>query len=341
MKKFLLVTTVLFIALAAWVVVTVRKMTSPAPIFHRPARGAPRPGLSNRVILSGGQPRGYWLFVPQGYHPGTPTPLVLSLHGFASSAHGQRHFSRWDKLAEKEAFCAVFPQGTGSPLRWNASSFSGAGQADDVGFIKDLLADLQRWLSIDTRRIYVNGMSNGGTMTARLASEMADVFAAMGIVSGPPVDPPGGFQEGHPVPLIAFYGTADPIVKYDGGTADTTLITRLARLPAHRATFSPVKPWIAAWARRNDCGPLPESLPACGDAHSERYTGSQPASEVMFYTIAGGGHTWPGGAPIPVGKTSHSIDATAEMWRFFKAHALSGEELEAACPDLAGPGRKG
>ena len=322
MKKFLLPIAFLFIALAAWVVASIRKMTSPAPIFHRPAREAPRPGLSNRVILSGGQPRGYWLFVPRGYNPGVPTPLVISLHGFASSAGGQRLLSRWDKLAEKENFCLVYPQGTGSPLRWNASDFFGAPRVDDVGFIKDLLADLPHWLSIDPRCIYVNGMSNGGTMTARLASEMADVFSAVGIVSGPPVDPPGGFQEERSVPLIAFYGTADPIVKYDGGMADTTLITRLARLPAHRATFPPVKPWITAWAQRNGCRPLPESLPACGDARGERYTGSQPASEVVFYTIAGGGHTWPGGAPIPVGKTSRSLDASAEMWSFFKTHSL-------------------
>jgi len=338
MKKYLLAMAIVFIALAAWVVVNVRKMTAPSPIFRRPARGAPRPGLSNRVILSGGQPRGYWLFVPHGYYPSASIPLVISLHGYSSSAGGQRYLSRWEKLAEKENFCVVYPQGTGKPLRWNSSNFFGPAQVDDVAFMRDLLADLQHWLSIDSRRIYVNGMSNGGTMTARLASEMADVFAAVGIVSGPPSDPPGGFQSLRPVPLIAFYGTADPLVKYHGGTADTSLITRLIHLQAHRATFPPVRPWIAAWAQRNGCGPVPESLPTCGDVTGERYTGSQPASEVVFYTISGGGHTWPGGSPIPVGKTSRSIDATAEMWAFFKAHV---EELETARPGLPGPGWEG
>jgi len=187
----------------------------------------------------------------------------------------------------------------------------------------DLLADLQHYLSIDLRRIYVNGMSNGGTMTARLASEMPHIFAAFGIVSGPPLDPPGGFHLSRPVPLIAFYGTADPLVKYYGGTANTSLITRLIHLPAHRVSFPPVRPWIAAWAQRNGCSLSPETLPACGDDVTvERYTGSQPSSEVVFYTISGGGHTWPGGLPIPVGKTTRTFDATSEMWAFFKAHSL-------------------
>ena len=42
--------------------------------------------------------------------------------------------------------------------------------------MRDLLADLQYYLSIDLHRIYINGMSNSGTMTARLASEMPHIL---------------------------------------------------------------------------------------------------------------------------------------------------------------------
>ncbi len=101
MKKYLVGIGLILVAVAAWVFVTLRKISAPAPVFRRPAKGNPRQGLSNRVIQSGGVARGYWLYVPSGYQPGTPVPLVLNLHGFASSAWGQRFFSRWDKLAEK------------------------------------------------------------------------------------------------------------------------------------------------------------------------------------------------------------------------------------------------
>jgi len=46
---------------------------------------------------------------------------------------------------------------------------------------------------------------------------------------------------------------------------------------------------------------------------------------VVLYTIKGGGHTWPGGQPLPewfVGRTSNSIDASSLMWAFFRAHRL-------------------
>jgi polyhydroxybutyrate depolymerase len=50
-----------------------------------------------------------------------------------------------------------------------------------------------------------------------------------------------------------------------------------------------------------------------------RYTGCDRGAEVILYTIEDGGHTWPGGPWLPgVGKTTHDVDATEEMWRFFQ-----------------------
>jgi polyhydroxybutyrate depolymerase len=49
---------------------------------------------------------------------------------------------------------------------------------------------------------------------------------------------------------------------------------------------------------------------------------------VVLYTIQGGGHTWPGGKPLPewfVGRTSRSINATSQMWEFFREHPLASK----------------
>jgi polyhydroxybutyrate depolymerase len=46
---------------------------------------------------------------------------------------------------------------------------------------------------------------------------------------------------------------------------------------------------------------------------------------VYFYTIHGGGHSWPGGGSLPriiAGTTNRDIDATAIMWDFFQSHPL-------------------
>ena len=56
------------------------------------------------------------------------------------------------------------------------------------------------------------------------------------------------------MPLIAFHGTADPIVPYDGG-----------RSASFDLPFPAVPDWIAAWAGRNGCDATPEPLLAHGE----------------------------------------------------------------------------
>jgi polyhydroxybutyrate depolymerase len=68
---------------------------------------------------------------------------------------------------------------------------------------------------------------------------------------------------------------------------------------------------------------VPELIPAQGDASGVRYTDCKAASEIVFYTIEGGGHAWPGGRPTFVGKTSPDIKASEVMWAFFEAHPLT------------------
>jgi polyhydroxybutyrate depolymerase len=48
--------------------------------------------------------------------------------------------------------------------------------------------------------------------------------------------------------------------------------------------------------------------------------------ELGFYTIDGGGHTWPGSIVsseiTSIGVTNMDIDATALAWEFFQRHQL-------------------
>jgi polyhydroxybutyrate depolymerase len=56
-----------------------------------------------------------------------------------------------------------------------------------------------------------------------------------------------------------------------------------------------------------------------------RYTHCEQDADVVFYTIADGGHTWAGGSPLPewiTGKTSQEIDAAQTMWQFFQEYTL-------------------
>jgi polyhydroxybutyrate depolymerase len=193
----------------------------------------------------------------------------------------------------------------------------GDGLQRDVRFISELIDKLESDYNIDPARIYANGLSNGGGMTFVLSCTLSDRIAAAGLVAAAQTLPWSWCTDRRPVPMIAFHGTADPIVPYNGGTSWNT-----------PDSFPNVSMWAAKWARRNRCGPSPAESAVAPDVTRREYTHCADDASVVLYTIRGGGHSWPGGKPLPewfVGPTSRSIDATSQMWAFFRAHRLRGK----------------
>ena len=51
--------------------------------------------------------------------------------------------------------------------------------------------------------------------------------------------------------------------------------------------------------------------------------------ELVLYSVANGGHTWPGGpqyAPVRfIGHTSRDIDASEAVWSFFATHRATAQ----------------
>src|SRR5207253_1880927 len=135
-----------------------------------------------------------------------------------------------------------------------------------------------------------------------------------------------------PVPMIAFHGTADAAAPYKGG---------FSWVAPQR--FQGVRAFTARWARRNRCGTNPVDSVVAPDVTRLEYTNCADDAAVVLYTIKGGGHTWPGGQPLPewfVGRTSNSIDASSLMWAFFRAHRLreaqTGVHPDSLFPRLIG-----
>ena len=271
---------------------------------------------TNGTIISSGAVRKYLLYVPHGYDPSVPTPLVITIHGFAQWPAHQMHITHWNDLADEYGFIVVYPAGTRFPLRWRVHGEAGSDldPALDVTFISDLIEKLETDYNIDPSRIYANGLSNGGAMSFLLSCRMSDRIAAIGTVAGAFMIPWEECQPARPVPAIIFHGTGDPIVPYGGGEYKRLDIP-----------FPSIPVWVDTLARRNGCEAVSLDLPAVGDVSGVEYTGC--SADVVFYTITGGGHTWPGGEPIPAwitGYTSKDIDATRTIWEFFQSHPLVG-----------------
>lgn len=228
--------------------------------------------------------------------------LIVNLHGFDSNAAQEETVSRMSVKADAAGFIAAYPEGLGKPQAWHFGNFTEA--KADVEFIRDLVAELEGAGSINPKRIYVTGISNGAEMSYRLACDASDVFAAFAPVSGA-YQKYGDCNPTRPVPAVAFHGTDDKLLPYNG-------------IPP---LFPPVHDWAAAWAARNGCTSIPTVTYQKGDVTGETWSGCNQGADVVLYTIAGKGHSWPG-SNMPAAITTQDINATDAMWDFFAAHPM-------------------
>jgi polyhydroxybutyrate depolymerase len=265
---------------------------------------------NNGAIVSSSQKREYLLYVPASYDPRRPAPLVFSMHGAGGWPALQKETSRWNELAEREGFIVVYPS---AATRRGPRVWRGDGDVD-VRYISDLIDSLQTVYNIDSTRIYANGISNGGGMAFALSCRLSDRIAAVGMVAAAHLVPFSWCANPRAVPMVALHGTADRFTPYHGGTT-WVAPTALPDIPT----------WTASWAGRNRCGPDPVETAVAPDLTRLEYTDCANDAAVVLYTVEGGGHTWPGGQPLPewfTGPTNGTIDATRLMWEFFQAHPL-------------------
>lgn len=302
---------------------------------ERDGAGAARPdadksvaaaGTEERKIDHAGKTRTYRLHLPKGFSKDKPVPLVIVLHGAGANGAITEILTGFSPVADHHGFAVVYPDGQlGLWNFWEQQEAAKAKLArrgnDDIGFLSDLIDSLVKDGVADRTRVYVTGISNGAFMSNRLGCDLGDKIAAIAPVSGTmprimadKVKPPRA------MPVLYFHGSEDKLVGIDG----TDFITkRNASLSA-----SDLVEW---WAKHNGCEmkPKTESLPDKADDGTTVTRTSYPAGKsgapVTFYSIDGGGHTWPGGSAQPeglLGKTSRDIVASELIWEFFAKFKL-------------------
>ena len=159
------------------------------------------------MITSGGLDRSYILHVPPSYDGTNPMPVVLLFHGYGESA--RLDYSEMGASTSKNGFLLVAPNGAGDPPHWNAKPLPDG--ADDVQFIRDLLAKLDAEICTDPARTFGTGFSNGSAMSLRLSCDLPDRVRATGHVAE---------VDAHCIPkapAIISQGAVDPLVPIDGG----------------------------------------------------------------------------------------------------------------------------
>ncbi|MFT4031513.1 MAG: PHB depolymerase family esterase [Siphonobacter sp.] len=275
--------------------------------------------------------RTYIVHLPKNYNREKAYPLVLVFHGGGSNAKQWMPYCGMNETADKNDFIVVYPNGTGKTIEgygdifgWNGGTHipgginSSVAKVNDVGFINTLLDTLEKQYTIDTNRIYAAGMSMGAMMVFRLASELSNRIAAIAPISGPMATESCTPQR--PVSIIYFHGTEDPAVPFNGGKG---------KIDQTGTVYYSVDYSLACWLKANGCIANVAVKQLKDKANDGTFVTRKTYhcknnSEVVFYEIKGGGHTWPGrdfGPELKIlGTSTKNIYANDIIWDFFKKH---------------------
>jgi len=281
--------------------------------------------------------RSYWLHVPTSYDGEDSVPLVICLHGssdFSISYPFWFFQSSWiedyTKMSEKaneEGFIAVYPNSKlmaftdpfGLIFSYDVPNYPKwfilRNLVDDVGFIQDLIEEMQESYNINPDRIYITGLSNGADFTYYLGSELSDIVAAIAPVAGAIAYKDEDDAEfsyipdpENPVSVIVFHGTNDSLMPYEGD-----------------AWQIGINESVEFWVEHNGCDPIPDvNVSESGRIIRRTYINGDNGTEVVLYTTVGGDHWWPGndwGSETGwLYDSIQEIDATDLIWEFFENH---------------------
>jgi poly(hydroxyalkanoate) depolymerase family esterase len=262
------------------------------------------------------------------------------LHGCTQSASDFAAGTQMNRLAEEHGFLIVYPEQNAKAnvsKCWNW--FHAQDQLRDSGE-PGLLAGLVREVAlrhqVDSRRIFVAGLSAGAAMAVVLGQTYPELFAGVGAHSGLPyasahdipsamaamkggrglagvsVPSPDSAPRGasQAVPTIVFHGDRDHTVRHSNGVrivdeASAALKAERGVASVHCSTHRATSPGGRSYTRTV-------------------HTDAAGTPQIEAWTVHGAGHAWSGGHASGSYTDGTGPDASAEMVRFFLALPRAG-----------------
>jgi polyhydroxybutyrate depolymerase len=179
--------------------------------------------------------------------------------------------------------------------------FSGTGTA--ATYVHALISSLE-----GSHAVFMTGFSAGAAFTLVYSCAHQSEIRAIATVA---VDFQLGCQV--PMPILAFHGTKDPEVPYQNGAVGLSLLGVKVRGTQLN---------MGDWARLDTCRSRPATSVVGTQVHREVWRGCTRGSQVVLFTVVGGGHTWPGADPAKgFGLTTQQVNATSEIVRFFSGYS--------------------
>ncbi len=294
------------------------------------------PAGATDVSIESGGARRFRLYVPASLGTQPPRALVVALHGgggegLNTSEPGQHPLAVFRDVADREGLVVAFPEGTvalDGKLGWTdcrADNLMASG-ADDVAFLRAVVARLRADYCLPATRVFMTGTSNGGQMTFAFAANATEDVAAIAVSSANlPENPlPGPCTAGpsRPIPVLFTHGSADPAMPFLGGCVanlgGNCARGRVIGAEATRDAFLLLNGLSSTWTSTETVEVDPDDP---GTAERFVHDGVAP---VEWWRLNGAGHPPPSltvtVAPAPViGAQNHDIEFAETAWAFFEA----------------------
>ena len=273
-------------------------------------------------IIVDGIERTYTIYLPEKSNEKNLL-LLIALHGGGGTGEGMIKLTDFNDYADEYGFAVVYPDGF--EKHWNDRrevnrKYVNGKEIDDIKFLTCLIDTLVSRYNIDSNKVFVTGISNGGAMSFYLALNAPEKFAgAAPVAISMPTHMINDDINVEPIPIMIIFGNEDPLVPYYGGEISIGKIKR--------GKVIPVKDAVNFWVKNNKCIEEPKVTylnKRFDDTKAIKYSykPEQYGKDVVYWLIKGGGHTWPGGyqylPKIIIGRTSREIKASEEILKFFR-----------------------
>jgi phospholipase/carboxylesterase len=172
----------------------------------------------------------YALYVPESYDPARRWPLLVALHGSHGSARGA--LATWLRVAHSRGWMVLAPKS--ADASWNVED-----PAAEVVAVAGAIAAVERTYQVDGRRIFLSGLSDGGTFSYLAGLRCPGVFAGIAPIAG--VLPPGmDLSSARRLPVLIAHGEDDWVFPVEGARG---ALETLRAAGVEDATLATVRGW--------------------------------------------------------------------------------------------------
>lgn len=192
-------------------------------------------GFSHKSSTNAHAP--YSLYVPENYTPQQTWPLIVCLHG--GYGRGDDYIWTWLRPAKSKGYLLLSPKSAGP-------TWSILNPPLDIRSIQVMLEEVCATYAVDRQRVYLSGLSDGGTFTYLLGLNCADLFAGIAVVAGemhPMVDPLLRRGQGKAVPMLIVHGVRDFIFDVEFTRQTYALLQKLG----YNVTYQELPDWGHAY----------------------------------------------------------------------------------------------